>query len=51
VVNIAFYEFSGFRFVAVNSVYKLQFFKFIIFYAIAISYGTDNKEVNQLVPD
>ena len=28
-VNVAFYDFCGFRSVAVNSVYKLQFFTFI----------------------
>jgi len=32
VVNIAFYDFCGFRSVAVNSVYKLQFFYIYIVY-------------------
>jgi len=33
VVNIAFYDFCGFRSVAVNSVYKLQFLHlYLLFY-------------------
>jgi len=30
-LTLPFYDFCGFRFVAVNSVYKLQFFTFIIY--------------------
>ena len=33
-VNIAFYDFCGFRSVAVNSVYKLQFDTFILIYLV-----------------
>ena len=34
VVNIAFYDFCGFRSVTVNSVYKLRFFTFICCYTL-----------------
>ena len=38
-LTLPFYDFCGFRSVAVNTVYKLQFFYIYICY----SYGADNK--------
>ena len=39
VVNIAFYDFCGFRFVAVNSVYKLQFLHLFSFISVTLLNG------------
>ena len=44
-LTLPFYDFCGFRSVAVNSVYKLQFFLHLFYYlshAICYSYGADN---------
>jgi len=36
-LTLPFYDFCGFRFVAVNSVYKLQFFTFIFHINVKMS--------------
>ena len=38
-LTMPFYDFCGFRFVAVDSVYKLRFFTFIIFTALDVPKG------------
>jgi len=42
VVNIAFYDFCGFRSVAVNTVYKLQFFHIYLIITIILIIGLDS---------
>ena len=46
---LPFYDFCGFRSVAVNSVYKLQFFTFIIVSTVSLCYNSADVSIRVLV--